>query len=671
MSKKKDKGKKAAQSDPQAQAVSQSESPAGSASAPAATPLPPTRTPPPEPGDHRQDRAELLQAAGVMSALTILSRILGLVRDRLMAGIFGATGINDAFQLAFILPNLTRRLFGEGALSSAFVPVFTERLATNRKDAAFRTASLLLTRLAVGLFAASAALAAASWAVRTYGADRLTDNAVLTLKLSEIMIAYCVLANVGAVLMGVLNSLRHFAAPAFAPVLLNVTMIAACLAGRWFFEWPKEEWIAWVAWAVLFGGAAQLAILILPALAKGFRYRPRLRTDHDEGYKEIKRAFLPVVAGVALFQVNILMDQVIARTMIAEDGPVTMLAYGNRLIQLPWAIFSLSVATAALPMLSRFWAQERHEDFNRAVSAAVRNTLFLAVPSAVGLCLLSTDLVRLFYGTGQFLSHDGEAVRRTGNVVFCFSLGLVFYSLNAVLARAIYATKDSRTPTVAAMIAVAVNLTLNLMLVGRFKESGLAVASAISGAVQTLWMGRALLKKAGSAETKRLLGFVGTMGLAVCVSLLAATAMQRKYGGKEDVEGFLAFFAVAIASVVPTWLLGQWYFDMQLRPLRREEDAKAPHLRFGVQEDRWPADLVFFHGLYTNALVATSMGLMVWATRESLPPGDGNTFALTSQRALVPVAVGMVFFVFASGLFQAREYDELKAAFGRKLKRKK
>lgn len=669
MSKKKDKGKKAAKSDPQAQAVSQAESPAGTAAAPTATPLPPTRTPPPESGDHRLDRRELLQAAGVMSGLTIVSRVLGLVRDRLMAGIFGATGINDAFQLAFILPNLTRRLFGEGALSSAFVPVFTERLATNRKDAAFRTASLLLTRLAVGLFAASALLAGASWAVRTYAAASLDENAVLTLQLAEIMIAYCVLANVGAVLMGVLNSLRHFAAPAFAPVLLNVAMIAACLAGRWL-DWTKTEWVTWVAWSVLIGGAAQLVILALPALAKGFRYRPKLNADLDEGYKEIRRAFLPVVAGVALFQVNILLDQVIARTMIPEDGPVTMLAYGNRLIQLPWAIFSLSVATAALPMLSRFWAQEAHENFNRAVSAAVRNTLFLAVPSAVGLCLLSTDLVRLFYGTGQFLMHDGEAIRRTGSVVFCLSLGLVFYSLNAVLARAIYATKDSRTPTVAAMIAVAVNLMLNLLLVGRFKESGLAVASAISGAVQTLWMGRVLAKKMGTAETKRMLGFAGTMGFAVCVSLLAAMAVQRKYAGKEDVEGFLAFFAVVIAALVPTWVLGQWFFDAQLRPLRREEDAQAPNLRFGVPEDRWPADLVFFHGLYTIALVATSMGLMVWATRDSLPPGDGNTMALACQRALVPVAVGLVFFVFASGLFQAREYDELKAAFGRRLNRK-
>ncbi|MCK6471837.1 MAG: murein biosynthesis integral membrane protein MurJ [Planctomycetes bacterium] len=670
MSKKKEKAKKATKSDPRAQTVSQDEAPGNSAAAPAATPLPPTRTPPPEPGDHRLERRELLQAAGVMSGLTILSRILGLVRDRLMAGIFGATGINDAFQLAFILPNLTRRLFGEGALSSAFVPVFTERMATNRKDAAFRTASLLLTRLALGLLGASVVLVGASWAVRTYAAASLGENAVLTLQLAEIMIAYCVLANVGAVLMGVLNSLRHFAAPAFAPVLLNVAMILACLAGRWVFEWTKTEWITWVAWSVLLGGAAQLVILVLPALAKGFRYRPRLSTEHDEGYKEIKRAFLPVVAGVALFQVNILLDQVIARTMIPEDGPVTMLAYGNRLIQLPWAIFSLSVATAALPMLSRFWAQEAHENFNRAVSAAVRNTLFLAVPSAVGLCLLSTDLVRLFYGTGQFLMHDGEAIRRTGSVVFCFSLGLVFYSLNAVLARAIYATKDSRTPTVAAMIAVAVNLALNLLVVGRFKESGLAVASAISGAVQTLWMGRALLKKAGAEVNKRLLSFVGTMGLAVCVSLLATIYVQNKYAGKDDVEGFLAFFAAVIAALVPTWLLGHWYFDMQLRPLRREEDAKSPNLRFGVQEDRWPADLVFFHGLYTIALIATSMGMMVWATRDSLPPGDGNTIALTCQRALVPVAVGMVFFVFASGLFQAREYDELKAAFGRRLKRK-
>jgi putative peptidoglycan lipid II flippase len=270
--------------------------------------------------DHHTARHSLLRSAGIMSFMTVLSRILGLWRDRLMAGIFGASGINDAFNLAFLLPNLTRRLFGEGALSSVFVPVFSERLATGRREQAFRTASVLLSRLAVGLFIACLLFVAGAWAAQQFAP--LSEQRLLTLELANWMIFYCVLMNVAAVLMGILNALDHFGMPAFAPVLLNVCMILACTVFLDVLGETPEARIRVQAWSVLAGGVLQLAVLVVPALALGFKFTPSLDAA-DGGYGEVKRGFVPVILGVALFQVNLLLDQLIATAFIPEEGPVT------------------------------------------------------------------------------------------------------------------------------------------------------------------------------------------------------------------------------------------------------------------------------------------------------------------------------------------------------------
>ncbi len=619
--------------------------------------------------DGASQQTELLRSAGIVGFMTILSRILGLWRDRLMAGLFGATYLNDAFQLAFILPNLTRRLFGEGALASAFIPVFSERLATGNKEKAFKTASVLLSRLATGLLFLCLILTGLSLAVR-HVID-LPPHYDLTLRLAEIMIGYCVVINIAAVLMGVLNALRHFTAPAFAPLLLNVCMISACLfggkvIGRIGLEDSSESLITVVSLAVMAGGVLQLLIMLPPAFIRGFRYSPSINRE-DEGYQEVMKGFGPVVLGVALFQINILLDQLIARVLIPENGPVTMLAYGNRLIQLPWAIFSLALATAALPMLSRFWASKKQDEFSDAISTTLRNTLFLAAPSAVGLCLLSTDLVRLLYGTGEFLAGDADAVVRTGRVVSLLSLGLCFYSVNAILARALYATKDTRTPTRSAILAVSVNITLNLVLVlgTDMKEAGLALASAISGACQTTFMALALIKKLGDPDTQRLRSFLNLIGGAAVVGAVGAVAVYRRYGSSQDIEGFISYAVAAAFALLPIFFAGRVYFTQQLKILFPDEVEK------GKGNEDWsklnlPRDLVFYYSLYTTTMICIVMGMLVWAVRDSLPPGEGST-ALVFQRGVVPVAIGFSIFVVAAGTFQSHEYEEIKTAFARKL----
>jgi peptidoglycan biosynthesis protein MviN/MurJ (putative lipid II flippase) len=295
----------------------------------------------------------------------------------------------------------------------------------------------------------------------------------------------------------------------------------------------------------------------------------------------------------------------------------------------------------------------------------VRNTLFLALPSSVGLYLLSTDLVRLFYGAGEFLQNDGEAVIRTGQVVALLALGLCFYSLNSILARALYATKDTRAPTRSAAFSVVVNLALNLAFVlgTDLREAGLALASAISGASQTLFMLRALLKKTTMPDMKRMADFTAFVGGAAVAGGLGAWWVYTRYGSSQDVEGFLAFAIAGAVSLAPMALAGKVYFSNQLKALDSTTEAGAKK-RTGP----WPGDLVLYHSIYTTALSCMIMGLLVWAVRDSLPPGEGS-FALVFQRGVVPVAAGVAVFLVAAGSVQSREYEEIKTAFARRMKK--
>jgi murein biosynthesis integral membrane protein MurJ len=412
--------------------------------------------------------------------------------------------------------------------------------------------------------------------------------------------------------------------------------------------------------------------MIPPAARLGFRFRPAL-DKKDPGYREVMGNFLPVILGVALFQFNLLLDQVIARLFIPEDGPVTILAYGNRLVQLPWALFSLSLATAVLPMLSRHWAKGEKTEFLVTAQTAVRHTLYLALPSAVVLGVCARDLVMLFYGTGEFLRDNAEAVERAGRVVVFFSAGLAFYSLNSVLARAVYATKDTRTPTRSALYAVGLNLLLNLVFVlgTGMKEAGLALASAISGAFQTLYLARALQRVSGERASPRLKGFallyVVSVGAALLGTLLAYRICSRAPPG--ETEGVVSFFVMLACIVAPPWVASWWYFNNALRPLQ-QEGAEQGTLRYGVPDKQWPSDLTFYHSLLTITQVSLVVGLWVWAVRESLPP-RGAALPLILQRALVPVAAGMFVFAIASETFHCREYAELKAALARRLFRKR
>jgi putative peptidoglycan lipid II flippase len=643
----------------------------------------------------------MMGSAFVVGLMTLLSRLTGLWRFRVMGHFFGATGVADAFNFAFIFPNLTRRLFGEGLLTSVFVPVFSERLAKGEKEAACRSASVLLIRLFYWLSIACVALIGVSFVARTAlaGALHLSPTIVLELKLFEALLPYCVLINVAAVLMAILNSMGHFWMPAFAPVLLNVLMILACYFGLGWGGTEPEQQIWIVAGAVLLGGVMQIFVQLPPAFAKGFRFTPTADST-DPGYREVMSNFKAVALLVAAFQLNVLMDNVIAEVCIPGSGPVTYMNMGTSVYQMAWALIALAIGVAALPLLSRQWARGHKSDFQKTLTTALRYALFASLPCAIGAMLLSNDIVRLLYGTGKFLANNGEPVHRTAGVVFYSCAGLLFYSVNSILVRALYAMKEMRLPTKIMFQSVALNFGLNLFFVlacpwlaqqlypsvkglagkpgfyndifealgalSNLRESGITLASTISTAWQTWALSKAVRARLDDDSPPALTRDFAlmTFGTAI-VSSFVGLAVYRQFT-TPDAETLYGFGLGAAAFLAPPIYIGYEYFHKRFDAIRERHKLRADE---PFPDDAWPETLKLQYAIYTSLSATLIMGLVVWACRESLPP-EAASFGQAVQRAVVPVAVGVIAYSVAAGALVSREYEELKAMLARKFGRK-
>ena len=664
------------------------------------------------PISHADSSHGLMRSAGVVAFMTILSRFLGLWRFRILARMFGATYVADAFNFAFIAPNLTRRLFGEGALTSAFVPVFSEQVAKGEHEAANRTGSVLITKvtywLSLGCVVVIALAAGMRFLLPRVAPSLATPENMLLLELFQWMLPYLIFINVACVLMAILNSLGHFWMPNFAPVLLNVMIIGACYFVVPHFGQQDYEKIWAVAFAVLIGGALQLLIQFPPALSLGFRFRPRVDAN-DPGYREVLSNFKPVILLVAVFQANVLMDNIIAKTFIAGSGPVTYLNMGTSVYQMVWSIVALALATVSLPTLAKFWALSKKEDFYKTLLWGLRMAIFFTLPCTVGIMLLSDDIVRLLYGTGKFLENDAEPVRRTAGVALYSSLGLVFFSVNALLARALYAMKDMKTPTTTSAWSVLINIFFNLFFVvggnlvaralfpatqhpeehhwmvnlvigalfalANIREGGIALASTISNGWQTWMLAKAVRARLGdepqtsTAKTYSTPRFLKEAFGSGLLSIVLGVGVYAWFSHQKEWEGFYGFFAAILVSIVPFWLTCRHYFSEMMKPELAKQTEQSAQDVFGVPDNRWTEDQKFQYCIYSSLFATAIMGFVVWAMRDSLPP-EGRTFGLVLQRAIVPVATGVVvYFLAASGLL-SREYLEFKAVLFKRLARK-
>lgn len=419
---------------------------------------------------------QIAKNASVVAAATLLSRILGFIRDAVVAATLGAGLGADAFFVAFRVPNVLRRLFAEGSMTMSFIPVFQRRKAELGQETAFvmaRSTLLWLVAVVGAVVVLGEVFAGPLTRIIAPGFGNNPGQLEMATNLLRICFPYILLISGVGLCMGVLNSLGHFTAPALSPVVLNVALIAAALLG-----WRLGLDVAHcLAWGVLAGGALQW-LSQLPALrARGFTWRGE-RSWRDPGVKRMGRLMLPTVVGAAVYQLNILLGTLLASFL--PVGSISYLYYADRLVEFPLGVFGLAVSTAALPSLSALAATGKDREFGSVLSSTMRLTLFISLPAMAGLIALAEPIVGLLFGRGRF---DPQDVAATSMALRAFALGLPFAALARPLASAFYARENTRTPVLVAAVCMVVNVGLGALLMRFLAHVGLALAVSASSAV--------------------------------------------------------------------------------------------------------------------------------------------------------------------------------------------
>ncbi len=421
-----------------------------------------------------------LKSSSVVTGMTFLSRILGLVRDYFIARYFGANALTDAFLVAFRIPNFLRRLFGEGAFSQAFVPILADTKANKSEEEVqkvinhigtkFLTVLIVITLITV--IAAPVVIFMFAWGFY-FSEDQMQFN--LASDMLRITFPYLLLISLTAFAGSILNTYDKFAVPAFTPVLLNISMILSAVYLSQHMDTP----IMALAWGVFFGGVAQLLFQI-PFLIK-IKKLPRLARGNHPAVKTLKKRMLPALFGVSVSQINLLIDTMIASVLVS--GSVSWLYYSDRLLELPLALIGIALATVALAKLSTHFANKDSEKFNRTIEYAIKIGLLLGVPACAGLVILAEPLIITLF---QYDKFDAFASYQSSLSLMAYGSGLVAFIMVKVLAPVFLSRGDTKTPVKVGVIAMVSNVFLNVIFAYYFAHMGLAIATSISAVINAL-----------------------------------------------------------------------------------------------------------------------------------------------------------------------------------------
>ena len=418
-------------------------------------------------------KSKLLKAAGIIGGLTLVSRILGMIRDIVSAKSFGTTWQWDALIYAFMLPNFMRRLVGEGAVTSAFIPVYAEIKEKQGEAAAFQFGKVIFTLLFWGLVFFLGLLEMVL--IFLLKGTLLSPQLTLLCRLLQVLFPYLLFIALSALAMGIQNCHGRFFTANLGPLLLDIVWIAGVL---WISPWagPRaEDRISLLALCLLVSGALQLGVQIPSLLRLGFS--PRFLFDYlHPGVRRVAKLLLPAILGFAVMQINILVDMTMG--LAVGPGANSSLWYGNRLMQFPLGVFAIAMGTAVLPAVSQHTARQEIEEVKKTLSFALRVIFFIILPATAGLIALRTPIVRLLFERGEF---NAVSTARTSFVLLCYTIGLFAYSGQKIIVTGFYSLQDTRTPMKVAVISLLLNIFLNLVLMGPLKEGGLALATSISG----------------------------------------------------------------------------------------------------------------------------------------------------------------------------------------------
>jgi len=413
------------------------------------------------------------RAAGTVGGMTLISRIFGFIRDLVIAMQFGASAAADAFFVAFRIPNIQRKILGEGAVTAAFIPIFSEvRTIKGEKEAWKMTANLFNIMLTV-LITSSLALALFAPFIIMVFAPGFIDTPYkfdLTVLLTRWMAPYLIFIGLAVFFMGILNTCNTFALPAIGPALLNICMIIGAL-----FVSPKlEEPIIGLAIGVLIGGFLQFIIQYPRALQLGFKLTPSINWKNEEVIR-ISKLMVPAVFGLAVYEVNMLIDTLLASML--PEGSISYLYYGNRLVQLPLGVFGVAIGIAILPILSTQVSKNEFTEMIKTVAFGIRLIIFITIPATLGLILLRFPIINTLFERGEF---DRLTTEGTSVALLYYSIGLCAFCGIKVIVPAFYSLQDTKTPAKIGIYSMILNIILNLILMGPLKHGGLALATSIA-----------------------------------------------------------------------------------------------------------------------------------------------------------------------------------------------
>ncbi len=498
--------------------------------------------------------------------MTLASRITGFIRDTLLAILFGAGFAMDAFVVAFRIPNLLRRLFAEGAFSQAFVPVLGEYRGRKGDAATRELAGKVLAVLAVVLFIATLVSVIAAPVIVYLSAPGFAkdpEKFALTVTMLRICFPYILFVSLVSFSAGLLNTYGAFKAPAFTPVLLNISFIVFAL---WVAPHMEKPIVA-LAWAVFFGGLAQLAFQV-PFLKRIGMWPTPSWAPQDEGVRRILKLMAPAALGVSVAQISLLINTAIASEL--GDGAMSWLYFADRLMEFPSALLGVAIGTVLLPSLVRHHAANDTEAYSRLLDWGLRITLALAMPAAVALALLAVPLISTLFWHGEFLRHD---VMMTRNALVAYAVGLVGIILVKVLAPGFYARQNIRTPVKVAVVTLVVTQLLNAAFVPFIQHAGLALSISVGACFNAGWLWF-LMRKSGIYRPEPGWGAF-TFKLAVALYLMAGALWYAMGSEASWFEISASMRALKLALVIvagsATYFASLWVMGFRLRDFSRHE----------------------------------------------------------------------------------------------------
>ncbi len=500
----------------------------------------------------------MLKSSGAMAGATLTSRLLGMVREIVYARFMGDGWVAGAFQFAFTIPNLFRRLLGEGALTATFIPIFKEKEKIHGETEMWRAANAMISGLVI---AACAVIAIVMFGLSVaLAVGHFPEKTELMLRLLRVMFPYMLLVCLAAAMMGMLNARGHFFIPAMGAAMLNVVMIASVLwlAPKFGGDIPAGQprlpvEIFALAYGVLAAGVAQAAFQMPTLWRDGFRYR-WVSPWRDETVRLVVTRMIPGTIGVAAFQLNVTL--VLAVAFWVNPQIVASFNYAVRLMELPQGMFGISLATYLLPTLSGLAAEKNYSEFRATLRHGVSTLLFLNLIAAVLLVVLAEPIVRLIYEHGRFTAASTD---RTAFALMCLAPGLVAFSTVNIIARAFYALGDTQTPMKISIVCLALNLVMACALVGPLHQGGLGIANTLTSLCNVAFLTFALRKKLGSLEMKSVRSSLWCLGgaglLAGAIAFAGWTLWETKIGHATIALKIGAVFVPAIAAGLVYWLV--------------------------------------------------------------------------------------------------------------------